>query len=137
MTKRCFPDVNVWFALVLDEHPHHLTALEWWNRESLVAGFSRVTQIGLLRLLTTASAMGGAPITNDQAWGVYDALLGDSRVRLFPELSSSDELFRSLSRGGRPSPKVWADAYIAAQAAANEAAVITFDKAFASLGESG
>jgi hypothetical protein len=27
--KRSFPDVNVWFALAVAYHPHHLPALAW------------------------------------------------------------------------------------------------------------
>ena len=54
MTKRSFPDVNVWFALAVADHPHHRPALAWWNEESALAGFSRLTQLGLRRLLTTA-----------------------------------------------------------------------------------
>jgi predicted nucleic acid-binding protein len=67
MTKRSFPDVNVWFALAVGDHPHHPPALTWWNEESSLAGFSRLTQLGLMRLLTTASTMGGQPLTNTEA----------------------------------------------------------------------
>jgi uncharacterized protein len=130
MKKRCFPDVNVWFALAVADHPHHTAALAWWGKQSSLAGFSRLTQLGLLRLLTTASAMGGVPLTNIEAWGVYDALLADSRVRVFPELPALEDRFRSLSGVPQPSPKIWVDAYLAAHAAANEATLVTFDKAF-------
>jgi toxin-antitoxin system PIN domain toxin len=130
MTKRCFPDPNVWFALAIADHPHHAAALAWWQEESSLAGFCRLTQLGLLRLLTTASAMGGLPLTNAKAWGVYDAFLADSRVRVFPELPAVDERFRALSALRQVSPKVWVDAYLAAHAAANEATLVTFDQAF-------
>ena len=96
MTKRSFPDVNVWFALAVADHPHHPPALAWWNEESSLAGFSRLTQLGLLRLLTTAAAMGGQPLTNEEAWRVYAGFLSDSRVRLFPELAALEDLFRAL-----------------------------------------
>jgi predicted nucleic acid-binding protein len=67
MTKRSFPDVNVWFALAVADHPHHTAARLWWNEESSVAGWARVTELGFLRLLTTAAAMGGFPLTNAEA----------------------------------------------------------------------
>jgi uncharacterized protein len=134
MTKRSFPDVNVWFALAVADHPHHPPALAWWNEESSLAGFSRLTQLGLLRLLTTAAAMGGQPLTNDAAWRVYDGFLSDSRVRLFPELPALEDLFRSYSNLRQASPKVWVDAYLAAHAAANEAVLVTFDQAFTRYG---
>jgi uncharacterized protein len=134
MTKRSFPDVNVWLALAVADHPQHGSALAWWNEESSFAGFSRVTQLGLLRLLTTASVMGGRPLTNEEAWQVYDAFLSDSRVRLFPDLPALEDRFRSCSSLRHASPKVWVDAYLAAHAAANDATLVTFDRAFAHYG---
>lgn len=130
MIKRSFPDVNVWFALAVADHPHHRSALAWWNEESSLAGFSRLTQIGLLRLLTTSAAMGGLPLTNEQAWLVYEEFLIDSRVHMFKELPALDDLLRSLSTRRQASPKVWVDAYLAAYASANDATLITFDQAF-------
>ena len=88
MAKLSFPDVNGWFALAVADHPHHRAAVAWWKEEAPLAGFSRLTQLGLLRLLTTASAMGGLPLTNAEAWNVYDAFMADSRVRVLPELSA-------------------------------------------------
>ena len=124
MTKRSFPDVNVWFALAVADHPHHRPALAWWNEESSLAGFSRLTQIGLLRLLTTSAAMGGLPLTNEEARDVYDGFLADDRVRMFPELATLDDLFRSFSSLRQASPKVWVDAYLAAHASANNAVLV-------------
>ena len=134
MTKRSFPDVNVWFALAVGDHPHHGAALTWWNEETSLAGFSRLTQLGLLRLLTTTSAMDGQPLTNDEAWHVYEGFIGDTRVRMFPELPAMEDLFRSLSAVRQASPKLWADAYLAAYASANGAVLITFDQAMAGCG---
>jgi uncharacterized protein len=134
MTKRSFPDINVWFALAVADHPHHRAAVTWWGEESSIAGFSRLTQLGLLRLLTTASAMGGLPLTNQEAWDVYDGFLADSRVRVFPELPALDDLFRSYSSLRQASPKLWVDAYLAAHAAATGAILVTFDNAFTAYG---
>lgn len=134
MTKRSFPDVNVWFALAVADHPHNSSAIVWWNEESSLVGFSRLTQLGLLRLLTTGSAMGGRPLTNKEAWDVYDGFLADNRVRVFPEVPALDDLFRSHSAVRQASPKLWVDAYLAAHAAANEATLVTFDRALASYG---
>jgi len=99
-----------------------------------MVGFSRLTQLGLLRLLTTGSAMGGRPLTNEEAWAVYDEFLTDNRVRVFPELPPLDDLFRLHSALRQASPKLWVDAYLAAHATANEATLVTFDQAFASYG---
>lgn len=128
--KRFLPDVNVWFALAVEDHPHHAAAVRWWDQEAdAQAGFCRLTQIGLLRLLTTASAMGGAPLTNEDAWRVYDGFAGDTRVRLFPEVASVEAEFRSRSQMRAPAPKAWVDAYLAALAKATEAELVTFDQA--------
>jgi hypothetical protein len=83
MTKRSFPDVNVWFALAVADHPHHRPALAWWSGESSLAGFCHLTQLGLLRLLTTASAMGGQPLTNEEAWRVYDGFYRTAAYEYF------------------------------------------------------
>ena len=132
--KRCFPDINVWFALAVADHPHHHAALEWWNAESALAGFSRLTQLGLLRLLTTAEAMDGRPLTNEEAWAVYEGFLADSRVRLFPEPPDLNDLFRSLSAVRPALPKLWADAYLAAHASSAGAVLVSFDQALGNFG---
>ena len=134
MTKRSFPDVNVWFALAVADHPHHRVAKAWWDHEFSTVGFSRITQLGLFRLLTTAAAMGGMPLTNADAWGVYDRFLADERVRVFTEVPALEDFFRIHSGLRQASPKVWVDAYLAAYATSVEATLVTFDQAFARYG---
>jgi uncharacterized protein len=119
--KRYLADVNVWFALAVEEHRHHGQARTWWEETPGVFGFVRITQLGLLRLLTSSAPMRRQPLTNEQAWAVWDGFLADDRVRVFAELPSLEEQFRAFSSGPEPSPKVWVDAYLAAYAAANEA----------------
>ena len=68
MTSLTFPDINVWLALVTSEHAHHASATQWWEQETGRIGFSRLTQMGLLRLMTTAAAMDGKPLTMAEAW---------------------------------------------------------------------
>ena len=49
----CFPDINVWIALIVAEHIHHPGATDWYSRtEGNTLVFSRITQMGFLRLLT-------------------------------------------------------------------------------------
>ena len=74
--------------------------------------------------------MGGQPLTNKEAWQVYDGFLSDNRVRLFSEMPALEDLFRSYSHLRQASPKIWVDAYLAAHAAANEAILVTFDQGF-------
>jgi toxin-antitoxin system PIN domain toxin len=129
--KRYLPDVNVWFALAVEEHQHHAAARRWWDDVTGTLGFLRLTQIGLLRLLTSPVPMGGKPLTNAQAWGVYDGFLSDERVHRFAE-TTQDDLFRRYSSVAHASPKIWADAYLLGYAAASDAVVVTFDQAFSS-----
>lgn len=69
-----FPDLNVWLALSVAGHVHNSAAWEWQSRQpadrKLI--FSRYTQLGLLRLLTSAAVMGDATLTLRKAWAVYD-----------------------------------------------------------------
>ena len=128
--KRYLADVNVWFALAVEEHQHHPQARKWWEDTPGLFGFIRTTQLGLLRLLTSSGPMGGVPLTNQQAWTVYDSFLSDDRVRMFPDLPTLDEDFRAFSSGPQSSPKTWVDAYLAAHAVANDAVLVSFDQAF-------
>ena len=132
--KRYLVDVNVWFALAVEEHRHHGEARRWWEPTPGLVGFVRVTQLGLLRLLTSSGAMGGYPLTNEEAWAVYDGFLADERVRMFPEMPAADDRFRAFSSAPQPSPRLWVDAYLAAHAAANDAVLVTFDQGFARYG---
>jgi len=129
--KRYLADVNVWFALAVEEHQHHAHARQWWEETPGVFGFVRVTQLGLLRLLTSPGPMRGRPLTNEEAWMVWDGFLFDERVRVFPELLALEDRFRALSIAPEPSPKVRVDAYLAAHAAANDAVFVSFDQAVA------
>jgi len=37
-------------------------ARRWWEQETGIIAFSRLTQLGFLRLMTTAAAMDGKPL---------------------------------------------------------------------------
>lgn len=132
--KRYLADINFWFALAVEDHPHHAAAIRWWNHNQFIVGFVHATQFGLLRLLTTSATMGGKPLRNDAAWRVFDEFVRDGRVRSFAEVAAIEEEFRKLSSLPHSSPKVWMDAYLASIAKCNEAVIVTFDKAFANYG---
>jgi predicted nucleic acid-binding protein len=96
-----FPDVNVWLAILMAGHVHRSTAREWWESdtsESIL--FCRVTPVSLLRVLTTAAAMNGQPLTMNQAWRAYDRLFEDDRVALAREPEGMEERFRLLASSG-------------------------------------
>jgi toxin-antitoxin system PIN domain toxin len=132
--KRYLADVNVWFALALEEHEHHRQAREWWQDTAGPVGFVRTTQLGLLRLLTSSGPMHGRPLTNEQAWAVYDEFLSDDRVQIFPEMPALEDAFRSFSGVPQAAPKRWVDAYLTAHAVASEATLVTFDQTLAGYG---
>jgi hypothetical protein len=92
--------------------------------------FCRVTQLGLLRLLTTQAVMGGDVVSQAGAWDAYDRWLEDERVSFLFEPSELEEEFRARSRLRRPAPKDWADSYLAAFASVSNLTLVSFDQAF-------
>jgi uncharacterized protein len=133
-TSLNFPDVNVWMALVLENHIHREAAKSWWQATDTAIGFMRLTQMSLLRLLTTHAAMDGKPLAIDRAWQVYDRLFQDERVVFVPEPSEAERHFRRLASGRAASPKLWADAWLLAFAKAAQGVLVTFDGALGARG---
>jgi uncharacterized protein len=134
MNSLSFPDINVWLALAAPEHVHAAMARRWWEQEPGMIAFSRLTQLGFLRLMTTAAVMDGKPLTITAAWRVYDRLYEDDRVTFVSEPPEVEKRFRERASGRTASPKVWADAWLLAFAQAAEGVLVTFDKALASRG---
>ena len=61
-TTSCFPDINVWVAIVVERHVLNRPASAWWNQyQSDAVGFCRFTQLGLLRHLTNGRHDEGKP----------------------------------------------------------------------------
>lgn len=129
-------DSNVWLALALSRHAHHVVARAWFDavEEPGSVLFCRATQQSLLRLLTNAAvlgAYGNPPLTNRQAWGAYQELLGDDRVAFRPEEPAGLETrWRRFALRGTASPKLWMDAYLAAFALSGGHRMVTTDTAF-------
>jgi uncharacterized protein len=127
------PDVNVWMAILLADHVHRSTAKDWWKSDNAKAiGFCRFTQLGVLRLLTTSAAMNGRPLTMLAAWKAYERLFMDERLVFIGEAESTGEVFRGLAMEERPSPKLWADAWLLAMAETSDCDLVTFDRGLAS-----
>ena len=110
MRSFLFPDVNVWVALTYEGHVHHRVAKTWF--ESLPPEvhlfFCRITQLGLLRLLTTEAVMGKVEVlTQPEAWNAYGRWFEDGRISFLPEPSGLEPAFREISRLRRPAPKDW------------------------------
>ena len=129
-------DSNVWLALALSEHVHHVAARNWLETVEAPQSvfFCRATQQAFLRLLTNASVLGpygNPPLTNRQAWRAYEALLADDRIVLRAEEPAGLETrWKQIAIRDTPSPKLWMDAYLASFALAGGYRMVTTDAAF-------
>ncbi len=132
MISSSFPDVNVWLALLLEDHVHRPVVRKWWESSHAgMIGFLRLTQMSVLRLLTTPTAMNGRPLRMSEAWTAYDRLFEDDRVAFFDEPGGIETAFRKYSQKQHASPKLWADAWLLAFAECAGGTVITLDRALA------
>jgi len=132
MKSSLFPDVNVWLALTHNRHVHHPIAAEWFQGTDDPVFFCRFTQLGFLRLLTSEQVMGVDVMSQRRAWATYHRWYEDARVDFHrePESAAMETWLEELSTRPRPSPKVWADAYLAAFAKTAGLKLVTFDEAF-------
>lgn len=132
MISSSFPDVNVWLALLLEDHVHRGVVRQWWeSTDSGLIGFLRVTQMSVLRLLTTSAAMNGQALRMPEAWAAYDRMFSDDRVAFVNEPDGIEAAFRNYARKNHASPKLWADAWLLAFAECAGGTVITFDQELA------
>lgn len=129
-TTSLFPDINVWVALTYEGHVHHRIAATWFAtlKPDLRLVFCRLTQLGLLRLLTAEAVMGDEVMTQPQAWAAYDRWHQDPRVELVDEPLELEGSFRALTRLRQPATKDWADSYLAAFARVGQLSLVTFDR---------
>jgi toxin-antitoxin system PIN domain toxin len=125
------PDVNVLLALSNSAHVHSERTKRWFDSLAEELIFCRLTQLGLLRLLTNASVMGSEVRTQRQAWLVYDQFLIEGYARMMHEPALIDASFRKIASLGSASPQDWADSYLAAFAETGGLTLVTFDKALA------
>jgi len=126
------PDINVWVALSEAAHAHHSRASHYWNSERADrVVFCGTTILGMLRILTLPSAMGGNPFKTDEAFLKYrefarlpeTGFIADSENICAPFGSWTSERFFTA--------KLWTDAWIAAVAMENGCRVVSFDADFA------
>lgn len=129
-------DSNVWLALALSEHVHHLAVRGWFEAVDAPRSilFCRATQQSFLRLLTNPAVLapyGNPPLTNAEAWAAYEALAGDDRVGLrADEPPGLVERWRTWAVRPTSSSKLWMDAYLAAFADAGGYRMVTTDRGF-------
>jgi uncharacterized protein len=124
-------DVNVWFALTYVAHVHHPVARSWFEDTGAdEAALCRVTQSGLLRLLTNSRVMGADVLTAAKAWVTYDQLRSDVRVTFAVEPPRVENAWREATKHPHAGPNFWTDAYLAAFAESGDYTIVTFDRGF-------
>ena len=138
MSLFLLPDVNLWVAINHKIHLHHASAISWFNTldEQGTLVFCRQTQMGLFRLLTTASVLGTGTLTMRQCWKLYYEWIESEAAELWSEPPGIEEAFARNTASDERSPKRWNDAYLAAFAETARITLVTFDKALAGTAKS-
>ena len=130
----CFPDVNVWIALAVANHVHHVAAWAWYRQSSYSQiVFSRVTQMGFLRLLTNSRALGADAFSGAEAWRAFHGWRRAERITYAAEPPGLEEVWRKLTDRASGSPNFWTDAYLAAFALCAGLTLVTFDRQLARM----
>ncbi len=137
------PDINVWLALAVQEHPHHAQASRYWAQfhaqrsQAAKLWFCRVTMLGLVRLLCQAKVVGAGALGLAQAWGVYQGFRALPSIGLLAENANIDvklgEIIAAADGLGALPARLWTDAYLAATAQSNALRLVTFDRDFKRL----
>ena len=127
-------DVNVWLATLVAEHPHHDAATRWWREDVLPASdrvaFCRLTQLGLLRLLSSERVMGRQRLDYAPAWAAVTEVAAQASVSVLGEPTGINEILADLCTRERLSLGFWSDAYLAAFARSGRHRFATFDRGF-------
>lgn len=133
------PDINVWLALAIEEHPHHAIATNYWQslqvpgRPEKYLWFCRVTMLGLVRLLCQPKVVGNGALALGSAFKVYQRFRDLPGIGLLPDSERCDQTLKSLVDSDILSPlppRLWTDAYLASLAASSGARLVSFDRDF-------
>ena len=123
-------DVNVWLALAIEEHPHHVAAASYWDRHAEATRlFCRLSAMSLVRLLTHPKVMADRPLTLGKAWALYRAFSALPGVAMLGEPDGLDAELDALVTAKLPA-RLFTDAYFATLARSAQARLVTFDKDF-------
>jgi toxin-antitoxin system PIN domain toxin len=123
-------DVNIWLAALWGDHIHHDRASVWFAAHDGDLVMCRVTQTGVLRLLSNPKIMGPDVLTRAQAWAIFDRLRTDDRVRWASEPPHLEHVWRVISAREDNSHRLWTDDYLAAFAQAADLTLVTLDRGF-------
>ncbi len=136
------PDINVWLALAVQEHPHHAAAKRYWEGVQLDMHstphtapqkiyFCRTTMLGLVRLLCQPNVVGEGALALPAAWAVYQSFRALPLIDLLADPADCDAAIETLlsAQGALPA-RLWTDAYLAALAQSSGMRLVTFDRDF-------
>lgn len=124
-------DVNFLLALEASKHVHLATAREWLATHSQRSRvLCRVTQMGLLRLLTNKAVMSTDLLSVKEAWEQMGRIREREDVVWREEPASFEAKWKTLSLLGGPRGSWWTDAYLAAFAIGHALRSITFDSGY-------
>lgn len=122
------PDINVWLALADPDHEHHQRAKIYWDTESSPKfAFTRVTMLGLIRLLCNPHVMKGNPLDLCEAWRAYDAFRSLPDVVFLNEKNAPESQMRKWTNVSNFPPSRLTDAWIAAMALTTRSRLVSFD----------
>jgi toxin-antitoxin system PIN domain toxin len=122
------PDENVWIALASNKHEHHSIAHEWIDSVTGEICFCRITQMGLLRLLTNSRVMEDDVLKPPDAVRAYEEFLSDSRVRFVAEPGGVGKAWFAFMNAPGVGASSWTDAYLAAFAVEMGFRLVTLDR---------
>jgi toxin-antitoxin system PIN domain toxin len=132
------PDLNVWLALVVAEHPHHAAARHYWDEQQAVPAlgqrlwFCRFTMLGLVRLLTQPKLMGDGALGLREAHAICQQLRQTEGVEFAGDTETADALLAAWTgEDHAPLPaRLWTDACLAASAECAGLRLVSFDTDF-------
>ena len=123
-------DVNVWLALVDENHAHHEKAITYWCEQSAAEiAFCRVTALAFLRLSTHPKIL-SRPLSSEEAWDVYQRYRVEERVGFILDSPGVDQAFIEYTRQSGFMHQLWTDCYLAALARFRNCRVVSFDQDF-------
>jgi toxin-antitoxin system PIN domain toxin len=123
-------DVNVWLALVDENHVHHEKAITYWREQSASEiAFCRVTALAFLRLSTHPKIL-SRPLSSEEAWDIYQRYRVEARVVFILDSPGVDQGFMEYTRQSGFMHQLWTDCYLAALASFRNCRVVSFDQDF-------
>lgn len=123
-------DVGVWLAAVWSGHVHHPRVAAWFGQPAADLVLCRITQMSLLRLLSSPAVMADDALTRADAWKVMDSLRADDRIRWAAEPAQLEHVWRAISARDDGSHRLWTDDYLAAFAQSAGLTLATLDRGF-------